>query len=379
MVAEAWLVQIGGAKKLLACQGRRGWPDHRNFKDFANRFDSSIPTWGCRLRAKRQSFSRLALGCLLMAASFLFAAPLFAQYAGQDALATFPADTQQMAYTNLATLRAVPQYPLIEAHLMSPQLRNLENLLRSAGINPDTQVNELVLGWRGQVQDTTRFFGLAEGSFDPNQVHQYFVNNKMMIQRYSGYDLYAFGSGTARTDMFFSFLDSSRAIFGRLADIKALIDVQNAARPPLNSNANFRRWEGDLDGIAPQWGISTGLAAANQAIPWLTQGKKIKVDPSALFGSVKAVLYRVDWGSQIMAHLSIICQNAQAANGFNQLLTLLRSAPPAVTKSVSPALSQILRNMNVQVEGSKLNLDASASISDLAQLLNAPVSNRKGQ
>jgi hypothetical protein len=319
------------------------------------------------------------LAGLVFAAALFFAAPLYAQYAGQDALAAFPADTQQMAYTNLATMRTVPQYPLIEAHLMSPQLRNLENLLRSAGVNPDTQVNELVLGWRGQAQDTTRFFGLAEGTFDPNKVHDFFVSNRMMIQRYSGYELYAFGSGTARTDMFFTFIDSSRAEFGRLADLKALIDVQNSAKPALNSNADFRRWEGDLDGVAPQWGITTGLAAANQAIPWLTQGKKIQVDPSALFGAVKAVLYRVDWGSQIMAHLSIICQNEQAANGFSQLLTLLRSACPTITKNVSPALSQILQNLNVQVVGSKLNLQASASINDLAQLLNAPVQNQGGQ
>ena len=327
---------------------------------------------GCRLKALSHTLSRVISCGIAFAAALLLAAPLYAQYAGQDALAAFPADTQQMAYTNLATLRTVPQYPLIEAHLMSPQLRNLETLLRSAGIDPNKQVNELVLGWRGQAQDTTRFFGLAEGTFEPNRVHQFFVDNRMMIQRYSGYDLYAFGAGTARTDMFFTFIDSSRAEFGRLADLKALIDVQNAARPPLNSNANFRRWEGDLDGVAPQWGITTGLAAANQAIPWLTQGKKVQVDPSALFGAVTAVLYRVDWGSQIMAHLSIICQNTEAANGFSQLLNLLRAAQPAVSKNISPALSQILQNMNVQVVGSRLNLQASASINDLAQLLNAP-------
>ena len=320
--------------------------------------------------SQRTSFSILLLGAVVA-----LAAPAYAQYAGQDALAAFPADTQQMAYTNLATLRSVPQYPLIVAHLLSPQLRNLETLLRSAGVDPDTDVNELVLGWRGQAQDTTRFFGLAEGSFDPNQIHEYFVNNRMMIQRYGGYELYAFGSGTARTDMFFTFIDSSTAEFGRLGDLKALIDVRSAGHPALNSNADFRRWEGDLDGVSPQWGISTGLAAANQAIPWLTQGKKIQVDPSALFGSVKAVLYRVDWGSQVMAHLSIICKNPEAANGFSQLLTLLRGAQPAMSKNMSPALSQILQSMNVQVEGSKLNLDASASISELSQLLNAPVAN----
>lgn len=317
-------------------------------------------------------FFRPAVCGAFLCAIFLLSAPLYGQYAGEDALAKFPADTQQMAYTNLAELRQVPQFPLIQAHLLSPELRNLENLLKAAGIDPNKDVNELVLGWRGQVQDTARFFGLAEGSFDPDQIHEFFVNNKMPVQHYGGYDLYGFGSGAPRTAMFFAFLSGSTAEFGRMEDLKALIDVQNATKPALNSNPNFRRWEGDLQGLAPQWGIATGLAAANEAIPWLTQGKKISVNPSALFGSVKAVLYRVNWGDQIMAHLSIICQNPEAANGFSQLLTLLRNAQPEIKKDVSPALSQILQNMSVSVNGSHLDLDASASISDLSQLLNAP-------
>jgi hypothetical protein len=337
---------------------------------------SDDPFRGCQLNASRKSLMGMSIAGLLLAFALLFPARSFAQYAGQDALAAFPADTVQMAYTNLASLRSVPQFPLIQAHLLSPQLRNLETLLRSAGVDPDKDVNELVLGWRGQAQDTTRFFGLAEGTFDPDSIHQYFVNNRMMIQRYSGYDLYAFGSGAARTDMFFTFIDSSTAEFGRLGDLKALIDVRTGTHPALSSNADFRQWEGDLDGLAPQWGISTGLAAANEAIPWLTQGKKIQVDPSALFSSVKAVLYRVDWGSQIMAHLSIICQNPAAANGFSQLLTLLRGSQQSLSKNMSPALSSILQNMNVQVDGSKLDLEASASISDLSQLLNAPAANQ---
>ena len=312
---------------------------------------------------------------IVFSAIVLFSAPLYGQYAGQDALATFPADTQQMAYTNLAELRAVPQYPLIHAHLLSAQLRNLETLLKSAGIDPEKDVNELVLGWRGQVQDTTRFFGLAEGSFQPDQVHEFFAKGGMPIQRYSGYDLYGFGSGAARTELFFTFIDDSTAAFGRLGDLKALLDVRNAERPALSSNADFRRWEGDLEGLAPQWGIATGQAAANEAIPWLTGGKKIQIDPSALFGAVKAVLYRVNWADQVMAHLSIICQNDEAANGFGQLLTLLRNAQPAVKSNVSPALSQVLQNLEVEVQGSKVNLNASASVSDLTQLLNSPVEN----
>lgn len=312
------------------------------------------------------------LGGLLVCAVLFLTVPLYGQDAGEDALASFPADTQQMSYTNLEELRSVPQYPLIQAHLMSPQLANLESLLKAAGIDPNKDVNQLVLGWRGQVQDTTRFFGIAEGTFNPDEIHEFFVNNKMPIQHYGGYDLYAFGAGAPRTALLFTFISDSTAEFGRLDDIKALIDVRNGRHPSLNSNADFRRWEGDLEGLAPQWGIATGLAAANEAIPWLTHGKKISVDPSPLFSSVKAVLYHVTWGSQIMAHLSIICQNSETANGLDQLLTLLRNAQPAIKKDVSPALSQILQDMSVRVNGTHLDLDATASISDLSQLLNAP-------
>ncbi len=331
------------------------------------------------MEVTRRPFLRTASWVPLIAAALFFAIPLYGQYAASDALASFPADTQQMAYTDLAELRTVPQYPLIEAHLLSPQLRSLETMLRAVGIDPNKDVNELVLGWRGQAQDTTRFFGLAEGTFQPDQIHEFFANNNLPIQRYDGYDLYSFGSGSPRTQIFFTFIDSSTAEFGRLGDLKILIDVRNNRRPPLSSNVNFQRWEDDLEGLAPQWGIATGLAAANQAIPWLTQGRKIQVDPSALFGSVKAVLYRVNWGGDITAHLSILCQNPQAANGFGQLLSLLRNAQPALRKNFSPALSQILQNMNVEVDGSKLSLEASTSISDLAQLLNAPVANRGQQ
>lgn len=317
-----------------------------------------------------------ALFGMLVVAIVLFSRPLAAQYAGQDALASFPADTQQMAYTDLAQLRTVAEYPLIRARLLSPQLLNLEELLQSAGINAEKDVNEVVLGWRGESQDTTRFFGLAEGNFQPDRVHTFFANSRLPIQQYDGYDLYATGSGAARTQLFFTFINSSMAEFGRLGDLKVLLDVRNAERPALSSNDDFRRWEGDLESLAPQWGIATGQAAANEAIPWLSGGKKLQFNPSALFGAVKAVLYRVNWTGGVAAHLSIRCKNDQAASGFGQLFTLLRNAQPGVKGSVSPALSSLLQNLDVEVDGSQVNLDASASVSDLARLLNAPTTNR---
>ena len=120
-----------------------GWPPYNTSTKWdaggrALPVDASFSR-GCRLKVVQQPFLGTIFGLCLLAVSMLCASPVYAQYAGSDALASFPADTQQMAYTNLATLRTVPQYPLIQAHLMSPQLRNLETLLQSAGVDHATR------------------------------------------------------------------------------------------------------------------------------------------------------------------------------------------------------------------------------------------------
>jgi hypothetical protein len=297
-----------------------------------------------------------------------------AQGAAQDGLAVFPADTQQFAYSNLSELRSNPQYPLIRDHLLSPELRSLEEFLVPAGINPEKDINDVVLGWRGDVKDTSRFFGIAEGEFDSDRVQNYFVTNKLPIQHYLGYDLYGFGSGASRTDLYFTFLSAEEAAFGRIGDLKALLDVHAGTSPPLSSNTKFNDWENELEGTAPQWGIATGQAAANEAMPWLAAGRKLDVNATALFGPIKAVLYHVDWQNGVVAHLSVLCQGPQSAQGLSQLLTLLRNARPAANgNSVLPtATVQVLQAMQFQVNGSRLELDATASLNDLTQLLNAP-------
>jgi hypothetical protein len=295
---------------------------------------------------------------------------LYAQEAARDALATFPVDTQQFAYTNLTELRSIPQYTLIRTRLLSPQIQSLEDFLRPAGVNAETDVSEIVLGWRGDVKDTTRFFGIAEGQFDADRIHQYFVNNRLPFQKVDGYDLYAFGSGAVRTDLFFTFLNSSTAAFGRLTDLKALLDVQVGNKSSLATSSDFRDWEGELEGTAPQWGIATGKAAANEAIPWLTQGKRLEINADAFFAPVRAVLYRANWSDGFVAHLSVICQNEQSANGLAQLFNLLRNAGPGPTGTTGPVMSQILQSLQVSVDGSRLDLVASTSIDNLTHLLN---------
>ena len=242
----------------------------------------------------------------------MFPGLLGAQQAARVALSCFPADTQQVAYSNFAQLRSSPDYPQIREHVLYQQFRAFQRFLRSMGVDPEKNVDEVMLGWRGQSLSGPESFGVAAGRFEPDKAREFFTQSQLPVQSYAGYDLFAFGSGADTADNFFAFLDSSTAAFGRLRDLKALLDVREGSAEALDTNQVFRSYEAELEGASPQWGILTGKAAANVAAPWLSGGKKNTIDMTAFLEPVQAVLYRVDWDGGFTAHISVVARRPRA-------------------------------------------------------------------
>jgi len=75
---------------------------------------------------------------------------LCAQQAARAGLASFPADTQQVAYSNFGQLRSSSDYPQIRQHVLYQQFRGFQEFLRSVGIDLEKDVDEVMLGWRGE-------------------------------------------------------------------------------------------------------------------------------------------------------------------------------------------------------------------------------------
>jgi hypothetical protein len=189
------------------------------------------------------------------------------------------------------------------------------------------------------------------------------------VRSYAGSDLFAFGSGADSADTFFTFLDSSLAAFGRLHDLKALLDVREGSADPLDTNQTFRSYEVELDGVSPQWGILTGKAAANVAAPWLAGGNKNTVDMTAFLEPVQAALYRVDWDGGFTAHIAVICKTAESAAGLAQLVNLLKSVPVVSASGGGPGAASLLQNLDASQNGSRLELSASGPADALDQIL----------
>lgn len=290
-----------------------------------------------------------------------------AQQLPATALASFPADTHQITYASLAQMRDLPNYSQIRDQVLSKPLAAFNAFLISMGINTDKDIDEVMLGFRGDPTNTSIFFGLAGGRFDPDKTRAVFQRNGVRTRNYSSFELFPFGSGDSAEDTYFTFIDSSTAAFGRFEDMKAMLDVRARMRASLDSNSEFMNWEGELEGSSPQWGIATGRAAANLAIPLL--GSKLPIDPATLFRTVKAVLFRVDWeGDSFTSHITAICEKNEDATALARVLGIVKSAPQLAAGGSNPATSSLLQNMEVSEDQNRVLLTISGPIQALAFL-----------
>jgi hypothetical protein len=318
----------------------------------------------CILRVIRGAAPVLAGLAILCSPALLAADELPA-----EALATFPADTLQVAFTNLAVLRSLPAYPQIRQRVLSHQLRAFQDFLRPMGIDPDRDVDEVMIGWRGEMAGPSGYLGLAAGRFQPDLVQKYFDRTGLPALAYAGASLYAFGSGSDANDLFFTFLDSSVAAFGRLTDVKAMLDARQGASNALNSNSDFVSWEGELEGTAPQWGILNGKSTSNLGALWFGGAGQKSVDLSSMTRSVRALLYRVQWDTGFTSRLVLVCDSADNAKGFATLVDLLHQAAAQPAATGSQGLPPLLQNLEAHRDGARVELDVSGPPEALDQVL----------
>ena len=295
--------------------------------------------------------------------------PVRAQNAARAGMASFPTGTQQVAYSNLLQLRFTPAYPRLREHAVFQQFRGFEDFLRAAGLDPEADVDEVMLGWSGQSLSGPGSYGIAAGRFEPAHVQGFFTRNRLPVPSYGDSDLFVFRSGADGKTTLFTFLNSSLAAFGRRHDLEAILDVQDGSTPALNTNREFQGYAASLEGKSAQWGILTGKAAANVAGNWLSRGQRAAPDLSAFSELVQAVLYRVDWDRGFTAHISIVSNTSESAEGLLKLLELLKATPTLAAAVGSPGTFSLLQSMEARQDGSRLELTISGPPEALAEIL----------
>jgi hypothetical protein len=311
----------------------------------------------------------------MLAIGFLFAAlaiapqPSSAGTLNTSIIGMFPKDVGEFTYADLKSARKYPWFPQLREQLLPSRFRDFEKFLASAGVDPNTQVDELA--WAGiSATKTTgeEVVGVALGTFDPSSSEAQFKQQKLPMVEVHGYHLYAFGSGSGSDDILFMFIDSNTAAFGHRAALEKLIDVRTGVTESLLTNDLLFPLIGEANGNGVIWAV-LDKTYAHMAMQQLLPEASQFAQAAPLVNRIRAMTITVDADKGIDAHFQAVCNSTDDANllaaGMQGALMMRRYQEAQDHPDLAGALDQV----QVSPAGDRLKVNAPVSQDQLLSLI----------
>jgi hypothetical protein len=309
---------------------------------------------------------RMAAAVALCVAMLLAAKPAHAGRLGSDIVALFPKEVGEFAYADLKKARTMKWFPQLQEQMLPDRFRQFERFLASAGVDPNTQVEELAWGLvpegvtsktegtgSSAVPTGEQIVGVALGNYNPDSTEAYFKKQKLPTFKARNYTLYAFGTGAGANDLFFFFIDSNTAAFGHRALLEKMIEVRFGAEDGLMRNDTFFPLVNEANGSGVVWAV---LNPAYTRLAMQQLAPEIQQFPEAakLVTRMKNMIINVDASSGIDGKFQAVCGSTDDANALGQLLQMGLMYKQYQAKSDNPDMAQLLSQANVTPSGDRI-------------------------
>lgn len=330
--------------------------------------------WGANLR-------RLVATGILVAMALAIPKPARAGRLGPDIIALFPKQVGEFAYADLKKARTLKWFPQLKEQMLPERFRQFEKFLASAGVDPNSQVDELAWalvpeGMTAKTEDTgstavptgEEVVGVALGSYSPNSAEAYFKQQKLPTFKARGYTLYAFGTGSGPGDLFFFFLDSSTAAFGHRAVLEKMIEVRFGSEEGLLRNDRLFPLINEANGSGVVWIVldpAYTRLAMQQLIPEVEQFP----EAAKLVMRMQNMIISIDASTSIDGKFQAVCGSTEDANTLGQLVQAGFLYKHYQAQKDNPDLAALLDQVRVTPGGDRLTLRLSLSDDQITALI----------
>jgi hypothetical protein len=330
----------------------------------------------CSARPKAVMFT---LGAFL--AALLLPNMASAQQVGNDVLALFPKEIGEFAYANLKEARTQKWFPQLQQQMLPERFRQFERFLSSAGVDPNTQVEEVAWGLipQGVTQKTEgtgsdavptgeQIVGIALGNFTPDATQAFFKQQKLPTFQSHGFTMYAFGTGAGPNDLFFVFLDSNTAAFGHRKEIEKMLDVRFGGAEGLLQNEKLYSLINEENGSGIVWAVLNPAytrLAVRQLAPQIEQFP----EAAKLITRLQNLMISVQADDGIDGKFQAVCGSVQDANTLAQLMQLAFVYQQYQSKQQNPDLAQMLSQAQVTPAGDRVTMQMSLSNDQMSALI----------
>jgi hypothetical protein len=296
-----------------------------------------------------------------------------------DVIGLFPKEVGEFAYADLKQARQFKWFAQLKEQMLPARFRQFEQFLVSAGVDPNSQVEELAWalvpvamtkaeGGAGSVPSGEQVVGVALGQFNPSSAGAYFQAQKLPTTTVRGFKLFAFGSGSGPNDLFFFFLDSNTAAFGHRSILEKMIEVRYGTEEGLLRNDSFYRLIDETNGHGVVWAVlNPGYTrlAIQQLIPQTSQFPQA----GQLAGKIQAMMINVEASSGVDARFQAVCSTPEDANTFAALLQAGILYRRYQENKGNPELARLLDDARITPRGDRLEVRFSLSDEQMLSLI----------
>lgn len=324
---------------------------------------------------------RITAGIALTAGILLCGGASQAQHLGNDTIALFPKNVGEFAYANLKQARSQKWFPQLQEQMLPERFRQFERFLASAGVDPNSQVEEVAWGLVAEgvttktegtgstaVPTGEEIVGVALGSYNPNSTEAFFKQQKLPTFKSHGFTMYAFGSGSGPNDLFFLFIDSNTAAFGHRTELEKMLSVRYGGEEGLMRNDNLFPLINEINGSGVVWAV---LNPAYTRLAMRQLAPQVQQFPEAakLITRMQNLLIGIQASSGIDGKFEAVCGSVDDANTLGQLLQLALVYQQYQAKQQNPDLAQLLGQAQVTPGGDRVTLRMTLSDDQMAALI----------
>jgi len=288
---------------------------------------------------------------------------------GTNIIGLFPKEVGEFAYADLKTARRHSWFPQLKQQMLPSRFRQFEEFLASAGMDPNTQVEELAWGATFPSGSTPELIvGVALGQFQPTAAEEFYKAQKLPTFTQRGYTLFAFGSGAGAADLFFFFIDSNTAAFGHRSLLEKLIEVRFGAAESLLRDEQLMPLINDANGRGIVWAVlnkSYTRLAFYQLVPEATQFP----DSEQLLGRINAMIINIEADRGVDARFQAICASPDDANTFAALLQAAVMYRRFQEQQANPEMARMLDGAQVAPRGDRLEMRIAVNEEQMKELL----------
>src|SRR5690242_349643 len=324
---------------------------------------------------------RFAVMSLFLASALTLPKPAAAGTLGADVIGMFPKEVGEFGYADLKKARTLKWFPQLQQQVLPERFRQFEKFLASTGNDPNSQVNEIAWalvpeGMTAKTEGTgsdavptgEQMVGIALGNFNQDATAAYFKAQKLPTASFHGYTLYAFGTGTGSTDLFFVFIDAGTAAYGHKSILEKMISVRFGDEDGLLRNDKFFSLINEANTGSSVW-LVTNPAYTRLAIQQLAPEIEQFPEAAKLVTRMQNTIINVEAGSDLDAKVQAICGSTDDANTLGQLLQAGFLYKRYQAQKDNPDLADLLDQAKIVPAGDRVTLRMSLSDDQMTSLI----------